>query len=622
MSIAAARSPPSPAKASAAELDRVLGEVRAELVRRFQPRGHWRGGLSSSALSTAVACFAITLVSEQRGQWPEDSRALARRGLDWLAAHANADGGWGDTVRSVSNLPTTVLAWAALRAARDSEVGAVTGLALAIDGAESWIVRRTGDLQPDSLRRTIEDLYGKDKTFSVPILTLVALAGLLGPEPDCWRGITPLPFELGALPQATFRFIGLPVVSYALPALIAVGQVQHHRRPSKNLLARWLRQILRATTLRRLQTLQPSSGGFLEAIPLTGFVTLSLAGAGECDHAVVRKAQEFFAQSVREDGSWPIDVDLATWITTLSIQGLRESGGVAAAVGVAGVASLRRFLLQQQYKEIHPFTGAAPGGWAWTDLPGGVPDGDDTPGAVLALRHLGPIDDQVRAAAAAGLRWLIGLQNRDGGIPTFCRGWGTLPFDRSSPDLTAHALRAIHAWRDELAEDLRSSLDLCARRCRQYLHRVQHADGSWVPLWFGHEAAPSNENRVFGTARVLRALVELQDPTVASMIEAGRAYLLAARNNDGGWGGGEGIASSMEETALALDALSRLEDPDLAPILQQAAGFLCRAWDAGRFKQATPIGFYFANLWYFDDAYPLVFTAAALGRAQGVLAVR
>ena len=42
------------------------------------------------------------------------------------------------------------------------------------------------------------------------------------------------------------------------------------------------------------------------------------------------------------------------------------------------------------------------------------------------------------------LDWLIHLQNRDGGWPTFCRGWGALPFDRSGCDLTAHVLRIMH----------------------------------------------------------------------------------------------------------------------------------------------------------------------------------
>ena len=95
------------------------------------------------------------------------------------------------------------------------------------------------------------------------------------------------------------------------------------------------------------------------------------------------------------------------------------------------------WLLKQQYVERHPYTGAEPGGWAWTDLPGGVPDCDDTPGAVIVLCHLGPWEQWGFAR-----NWMGGLQNRDGGWPTFCRGWGLLAFDRSGSDLTAHALRA------------------------------------------------------------------------------------------------------------------------------------------------------------------------------------
>ena len=85
---------------------------------------------------------------------------------------------------------------------------------------------------------------------------------------------------------------------------------------------------------------------------------------------------------------------------------------------------------------------------------GAVPDADDTAGALLAFARWpgsaawsGDACARVDAAAAAGVQWLLGLQNRDGGWPTFCRGWGKLPFDRSGADLTAHALRALRAWR-------------------------------------------------------------------------------------------------------------------------------------------------------------------------------
>jgi len=43
-----------------------------------------------------------------------------------------------------------------------------------------------------------------------------------------WADVPPLPFELACVPQRFYRFIGLPVVSYAIPALVAMGQARHH----------------------------------------------------------------------------------------------------------------------------------------------------------------------------------------------------------------------------------------------------------------------------------------------------------------------------------------------------------------------------------------------------------
>src|SRR5262249_50744025 len=153
---------------------------------------------------------------------------------------------------------------------------------------------------------------------------------------------------------------------------------------------------------------------------------------------VTQNAVRFLVNSVRPDGSWPIDTNLATWVTTLSVNALAAAGELDH---LDRKDELRAWLLKQQYKERHPYTGADPGGWAWTDLPGGVPDADDTAGAILALSHLPEpeplaFDYAQPLAWASGSEWLHGLQNRDGGIPTFCRGWGHLPFDRSGTDLT------------------------------------------------------------------------------------------------------------------------------------------------------------------------------------------
>ena len=527
--------------------------MRDRLLAERTAAGHWKGELSSSPLATATAVSALTLVGGHD--------ALVHGGLRWLSEHQNDDGGFGDAAGCPSNVSTTTLAWATLSMHDASGVSR----------AEAWLTARVGAITAQSIAGAIRDVYGDDKTFAVPILTHCALAGRFG-----WEHIPALPFELAALPQAWFKWVGLPVVSYALPALIAIGQAQHHHHPTPYTLSRAVRGAARDRTLRVLESIQPASGGFLEATPLSSFVTMSLAGSGLADHPVVRNGVRFLTASVREDGSWPIDTNLATWLTTLSINALG-----AEAFSPEERRYLRGWLLEQQYTQVHPYTRSAPGGWAWTDRTGGVPDGDDTSGALLALSTLGD-DPEIRRAATAGAGWLVDLQNRDGGIPTFCRGWGTLPFDQSSPDLTAHALRAWAAWRT-----VDPRIDGAMERAIRYLVRLQRPDGAWIPLWFGNPWSPGQTNPVYGTARVL----ECGDLLPAQARRRGEQFLYSVQETDGSFG-------TIEETALAVAALG---DERGARWLEARTDFA-----------PSPIGLYFASLWYSEKLYPLIFTVAAL----------
>src|SRR5262249_19182768 len=158
----------------------------------------------------------------------------------------------------------------------------------------------------------------------------LALAGKLGDGQEGWRSVPQLPFELAALPHAWFHHLRLPVVSYALPALIAIGQVRHHFVPSRNPAARALRVAVREKTHALLRDMQPESGGYLEATPLTSFVVMSLAAMRRVDSPVVGAGVRFLMDSKRVDGSWPIDTNLATWVTTLAIGALADAGAVPA----------------------------------------------------------------------------------------------------------------------------------------------------------------------------------------------------------------------------------------------------------------------------------------------------
>lgn len=573
----------------------------AALLASRNAHGHWTGYLSSSALATATALCALTVAAKSRSE----SAALIDAGLRWLAAHQNADGGWGDTDRSFSNLSTTLLVWSAF----GGVPGAEPHWRATVDAAETWLRSQIGGaLEPARLAHALAIRYGNDRTFSIPILTLCALAGRLGPAATAWSHVTPLPFELAALPARWFAAMRLPVVSYALPALIAIGQVRHHFRPSRNPLTRALRAAARRPTLKTLTRIQPLHGGFLEAVPLTAFVTMSLAAMGLDAHPVVTRGVDFLIRSARPDGSWAIDTNLSTWLTTLAINAL---GGVEGALPAEAAPPLRAWLLGQQHGERHPYTQAAPGAWAWTDLPGGVPDADDTAGALLALRRLGAPDAATHRAAVEGVRWLLDLQNRDGGIPTFCKGWGALPFDRSSPDLTAHALRAWAAWLDDLAPAMARRTERAIRRALAFLAKTQRPDGAWIPLWFGHQEAANDENPVYGTARVLTALqdraVRQRWPEARPLAAAARAWLAAHQNPDGGWAGAPGAASSVEETGLAVEALAS-SGCDM-PAVRRGTDWLAARADK---EPPAPIGFYFARLWYYERLYPAIFTVAAL----------
>jgi squalene-hopene/tetraprenyl-beta-curcumene cyclase len=195
-----------------------------------------------------------------------------------------------------------------------------------------------------------------------------------------------------------------------------------------------------------------------------------------------------------------------------------------------------------------------------------------------------------------------------------------------------------------------------------FLHQNQQEDGSWLALWFGNQDHADQSNPVYGSSRVLvaGALGVISQEAV----DRGCEHLIESQNDDGGWGGGPSLAkwlkshapaasqlsSSVEETALAVDALSTVllsrrnlgddcgvqsgwiaqesgQDGSKSSSTRVAGGnqayceaiirgveFLLRSVDDGRHRVPWPIGFYFAKLWYHEKLYPLIFATTALGK--------
>ena len=631
-----------------------LDQLRDELLAERDGGHHWTGTLSPSALSTATAVSAMSSIVIHSGCSPQSRTVADERvrqciaaGVKYLQSQQNEDGGFGDTDRSYSNIATSYLVLAASALADQAIGNSLTPETIA--ALEKYIARM-GDLN------ALKERYGKDKTFVVPILTNMAIAGLVP-----WKAVASLPFEAAVFPQSMYRMLQMPVVSYAIPALVAIGQTRHFHGPKAFLPIRLIRTAAIGRSMGVLEKMQPQSGGYLEATPLTSFVVMSLAVTKRGNHKVTKRGLEFLKDSMNEDGSWPIDTNLATWVTSLSMNALAADPTDDRAWCTSELADWH---LGCQHEVRHPFTGAEPGGWGWSDLSGAVPDSDDTPAAILALAQMKSCLDENRKqrcekAIKAGRGWLLKLQNRDGGWPTFCRGWGKLPFDRSSNDLTAHALRALAANGGDKADaGIARQINLGTR----FLEKHQEPDGSWLPLWFGNQDRADESNPVYGTSRVL--LAATTGGMASETLQAGCQYLISNQNRDGGWGGGRSIAlwlkknefeesdfvSSVEETALAVEALATVALCGKKAVLQAAdedtnrnkmaetahfnaqsavqhggtkamsqaiirgVEFLLDSVDQKRHRLPWPIGFYFAKLWYHERLYPLIFTTGALGK--------
>lgn len=568
-----------------------LKDLQTDAIERLMKSrsedGMWRGLLSSSAISTAVSVFALQRIDAEK------YATYIHAGVRWLHTTMKADGSWGDSVESPSNMTATLLTYVSLYAVGQAPTESRQYLNKHFDGDSE-----------EALAKGVLRYYGRDLTFSVPILMMCALAGVV----TNWKNIPPFPFELATLPQRLFRYLNLPVVSYAIPALIAIGICQMHKKGG---LFSPLRKLFVPKAMRVLQRMQPADGGFLEAAPLTAFVSMCLAEGGFREHEVTQRCAKFFIDTVREDGSWPIDTNLSGWVTSLAAKVLPHNQ--------IDAEQLANLIKQNATTSVHPFTAAAPGGWGWSDLSGSVPDGDDTSGALVALHHL--TQGKSSPEVENGLKWLMWLQNNDGGMPTFCKGWGKLPFDRSTPDITAHAILAMGLWLPSLEGKLKADVQKALDRMLTWMERklnvesLEFKDRGWVPLWFGDQDAEDEKAPVYGTATAIDYLMSAKHPVATKLAQSQIGFILQSQNEDGGWGGNKGVKSKVTYTCRALAALAHFSDrewPSMADAKRRGWDYLYQRFKAGTLYDREPIGLYFSRLWYSEELYNVLFLLNAL----------
>jgi squalene cyclase len=578
------------------------------LKNEMNSQGFWSGRLSSSALAGSVSIVTFKL----NGKNKHDEAIKA--GLAWLYSNINTDGGFGDSPESESNVSTTLLCYAAISFCKNEAENSIKILA----AIETYLKNQQISLESEKIASSILNFYGKDMTFSVPILSMLSICKLL--NNNGLKKIPQLPFEFSLLPNNFYQFFNLQVVSYAIPALIAVGVYLFKKKNSKNPLTKIIRNKSIKPALKKLESIMPESGGFLEAIPLTAFASMCLISSGFKDNEVVEKSIIFLENQQRADGSWPIDTDLSNWVTTLSIKALGAE--LKNLLDEKSVQTLKNHLLNLQYQEKHPFNMAAPGGWGWTNYSGSVPDADDTPGAILALLEMYEGKSNETISILQGCVWLLGLQNRDGGIPTFCKGWSRLPFDQSCADLTGHSLlawtKALEMLGNKVPPGIYKEISEGIKKAIKYLIKNQNPDGSWLPLWFGSQLTTDKHNPVYGTSRVgtyiqdclnFKSIDSALREKLNIILSKAREYIKTQQNTDGSWGAGQSSAGTIEETSLAISTIANY---NLDAAIKGITWIEKQIAENG--IKPSPIGLYFASLWYDEKLYPVIFYIEALRR--------
>ncbi|MDR2440579.1 MAG: squalene--hopene cyclase [Planctomycetaceae bacterium] len=138
------------------------------------------------------------------------------------------------------------------------------------------------------------------------------------------------------------------------------------------------------------------------------------------------------------------------------------------------------------------------------------------------------------AALENGLRWLLAMQNKDGGWAAFDRGNNKeilckIPFadhnamiDPSTPDLTGRVMESLGRLGFRVGQNV--EID----RVVAYMRKQQQADGSWFGRW--------GVNYIYGTWQALTGLIAVGVKPEDSAVVAGANWLLAHQHPSGGWG--------------------------------------------------------------------------------------
>ena len=476
---------PRPQGRAATTPTQALARARDHLLGLQHEQGWWQGELETNVTMDAEDMLLREFLQIRTR---EQTEASAR----WIASKQREDGTWANFYGGPGDLSTTVEAYVALRLAGHQPDEPHMAR------AAEWIRAGGGIPATRVFTRIWLAMFGVWPWDDLPIMPpeliyLPAWFPLNVYDWACWarqtivpltivgtlRPVRPLPFTLNELagpparpgdpprrPGRTDR----PGPGPGWAALFGGLDRGLHGYERRAHAAAPVRAVRRAALRRCAEWIiarQEKDGcwGGIQPPWVYSLIALHLLGYG-LDHPVIKRGlaglERFTIISGTPDG--PVRrleaCQSPVWDTVLAVVALADAGlppDHAALTAAAGWLLDEEITGPGDWKVRRP--GLAPGGWAFEFDNDIYPDIDDTAEVVLALRRARcSAGDAARASAIRrGVRWITGMQSRDG-------GWGAfdadntsslvtkLPFcdfgavvDPPSADVTAHVVEALAA---------------------------------------------------------------------------------------------------------------------------------------------------------------------------------